>query len=368
MTWKSPANPELRLPIVSVAIPVYNGANFITHAIESVLNQDFTDLELIVCDNASDDRTAQICEWWASQDKRLRYFRNERNLGAAANYNRSLALARGRYFKWLAHDDWISPNYLEACTDALDRHPEAALAYGMPQEMLDQRTAYLNSTYTVPLWGNAGPVERFGKAMRLDRTCHAIFGLIRRHVLEQTTLHRPYYTSDKNLVAEIALLGRFIAVPEATFFNRRHAHQSMANSARPLYLNAWQDTANTRPYATLWLSRLRHFIEITGRYPRVASRAQLFNAAAGHFFAPSTLVRYADEMAGMTMPHLYARLRNAAKFAFRKLRPLPPYVKQQKAPKIVSVPVAERQPWTLPDGDRFRDDGIRKARETEAAR
>src|SRR5262245_34703254 len=107
-------------PLVSVALPVYNGENFIAEAIASVLAQSVTDLELIIQDNASTDRTREICAEFVARDPRVRYFRNPRNLGAAPNYNLAYKSASGRYFKWLAHDDRLLPDYFAATTRALE--------------------------------------------------------------------------------------------------------------------------------------------------------------------------------------------------------------------------------------------------------
>ena len=112
-------------PRVSIGLPVFNGERYLARAIESVLGQDFRDLELIVCDNASTDRTPEICAAYARRDARVRYFRNPRNLGAGPNYDRCFRLARGEYFKWAAHDDRLAPDYLSRTVAALDAAPEA---------------------------------------------------------------------------------------------------------------------------------------------------------------------------------------------------------------------------------------------------
>jgi glycosyltransferase involved in cell wall biosynthesis len=307
-------------PKITVGIPVNNGESHITTAIESILAQTTDDWELVVCDNASTDGTQDIVEGFAARDARVRYLRNPTNLGAAANYNRCLEEARGRYFKWMAHDDWLSANYLEACAAVLDTEPDAVLAFGKPKEMLDEDTPYAKSTFVHPDWGDAGPVERFGLAMRLERTCHAIFGLYRREALERTTRHRPYYTSDRNLVAETALLGRFVPVIEATFYNRRHAGQSMARSTNRLYLNSWIDGSNNKKYSTMHFSRLAHFAEISGRYPDIAPRAALWRSAAGHLFSPRKLARYADEACEYVSPRYYGIVRGKAVKMLRSVR------------------------------------------------
>ncbi len=88
-------------PRVSIGLPVFNGERYLARAIDSILAQDFRDLELVVCDNASTDRTAEICAAYARRDPRVRYHRNPRNLGAGPNYDRCFHLARGEYFKWI---------------------------------------------------------------------------------------------------------------------------------------------------------------------------------------------------------------------------------------------------------------------------
>ena len=97
---------------ISVAIPVYNGEKYLGAAIGSILAQTFHHFELIISDNASTDRTAAICREFAARDARIRYHRQPRNFGAAANFNRSHELATGEYFKWAAHDDLLEPEYL----------------------------------------------------------------------------------------------------------------------------------------------------------------------------------------------------------------------------------------------------------------
>ena len=97
------------IPKVSIGMPVYNGEPFIREALDSLLVQTFTDFELIISDNASTDKTEQICREYAAKDKRIRYIRQEINRGAAANFQYVLDEAVGEYFMWAAADDlWDS--------------------------------------------------------------------------------------------------------------------------------------------------------------------------------------------------------------------------------------------------------------------
>ncbi len=106
-------------PLVSIGLSVYNGERFISHALDSLLSQEFEDFELIISDNASTDRTGQICLEYAARDKRIRYYRNEYNRGAVWNFNSVFKLSCGEYFMWASHDDYFDRRYLSSCLDAL---------------------------------------------------------------------------------------------------------------------------------------------------------------------------------------------------------------------------------------------------------
>lgn len=112
------------LPFVSIGMPVYNGADVIEQAIESVLSQTFSDFELIISDNASTDGTEALCRGFAANDSRIRYIRQSTNLGAAVNFRFVLDEACGRYFMWAAADDLRSSDFLAENVGFLNTHPE----------------------------------------------------------------------------------------------------------------------------------------------------------------------------------------------------------------------------------------------------
>lgn len=114
-------------PAVSVCIPAYNYGRFLARAIDSVLAQEYTDFELIVVDNASEDDTPAVL---ARYGDRIRAHRNERNIGLFGNFARCLELARGEHVKFLAADDWLHPAYLGEAVALLDAHPSAAIVSG----------------------------------------------------------------------------------------------------------------------------------------------------------------------------------------------------------------------------------------------
>lgn len=108
-----------RNPAVSIGMPVYNGAQYIREALDSLLAQTFSDFELIISDNASSDSTQVICEEYARRDSRIRYVRQSENKGAAANFRFVLDCAKADLFMWAAYDDLWAPNYLMDATTLL---------------------------------------------------------------------------------------------------------------------------------------------------------------------------------------------------------------------------------------------------------
>jgi glycosyltransferase involved in cell wall biosynthesis len=98
--------------MVSVGLPVFNGAEYIRDALDAVLAQTYSDFELLVSDNASTDDTAAICREYAERDSRIRLVRQERNLGALGNFEFVLEQARGTFFMWAAADDLMSPDWI----------------------------------------------------------------------------------------------------------------------------------------------------------------------------------------------------------------------------------------------------------------
>jgi len=121
-----------RQPLLSIGLPVHNGANFLAETLRSIASQTFTDFELIIADNASTDATASICLEFARLDPRVRYVRHPENVGAAANFNLVLELARAPLFKWHAHDDQLEPDFLERSVVALTADPAAISATTAP--------------------------------------------------------------------------------------------------------------------------------------------------------------------------------------------------------------------------------------------
>ncbi len=225
-------------PRLSIGLPVYNGEEFLGRALDSLLAQTFSDFEIVIGDNASTDRTPEICQSYARRDPRLRYVRNQRNLGAVANWNRVFELSTAPLFKWAAHDDLHRDTYLENCVRLLDDDPKVVLAHSNaalidendklfdfdPEtgSYLDPKTGVGTWTDSAEIGDRAAAVHRFWQVLSQARMGTHVFGVIRREAMRQTRLHADFYTADRALLAELALLGRFRSCPACLFLKRLH--------------------------------------------------------------------------------------------------------------------------------------------------
>jgi glycosyltransferase involved in cell wall biosynthesis len=241
---------------VSIGLPVFNGEKYLAEAIASVLEQTYSDTELIITDNASTDGTQDICAEACRQDKRIRYFRNEKNLGAAPNYNLAWSYANGEYFKWLAHDDRIKPRFIEAAVAALDADPAAVLC-NSEAEYIDGEGRHLGFYRSVLARCESGkPAEQLAAVLLNSHTCIDFFGLIRREAMVGSILHEAFSGADKAFIAQMALRGRLIQLAEALVEVREHPHRytRTTKSAR-MKLN-WHDTSKSNqvdfPVLTLY--------------------------------------------------------------------------------------------------------------------
>ncbi len=112
-----------RVPAVSIGVPVYNGEATIRSSLDALLAQSFADFEIVISDNASTDATASICAEYAGRDERIRYIRQQENIGAVSNFKFVFDQAQAPYFMWSAVDDRRSPDFLEENIRFLDAHP-----------------------------------------------------------------------------------------------------------------------------------------------------------------------------------------------------------------------------------------------------
>ncbi|MDX2137863.1 MAG: glycosyltransferase family 2 protein [Chloroflexota bacterium] len=261
-------------PLVSIGMPVYNGSNYLQEGLTALLSQTYTNLELIISDNASTDSTEAICRDFAARDSRVRYYRNDSNIGSHNNFKRVCELSSGKYFRWAAHDDLCSLDSVEKCVAVMENDPNIMLAYpedfhiddhGNPAPMEPVRK--INAVQETPS-------ERFHHYIDVDwlqpwttRIVNPIFGMMRNDVLKRTPIHDDFMGSDRVLIGEMALYGKVLEVP-GTYFKRR-IHATMSEKA---YKNDRQLALAMMPWrkGQVFLPRglmLRGLLEAVKRVP-----------------------------------------------------------------------------------------------------
>jgi glycosyltransferase involved in cell wall biosynthesis len=228
-------------PWVHIGLPVYNGEQYLTEALNSLLAQTYAEFELIICDNASTDRTEEICRAYAAMDTRIRYIRNETNIGAARNYMHAFECSSAKYFKWATCDDLSGPEFLTRCVEILDREPTVVLAY--PKTKLMNENGEIPSEYEDGLHLQSSRAsERFVRLLQNLRLCNAIYGLMRTEVVKRITPLGSYIMSDICFLGELSLHGKFWEVPEFLFYRRIHhnAYSSQEDISKLLeFYNPW---------------------------------------------------------------------------------------------------------------------------------
>lgn len=246
----------MNAPRVSIGLPVWNGEKYIRSALDSVLQQDYADFELIISDNASTDATESICREYAAKDSRIRYYRNEKNIGATRNFNRVFELARGEFFKWITHDDEIADSFIRRCMETFQEAPSDTVLVCSRSQVSDSD----GDVFTISQLGMKTSPKPACRLASLISTSpqghpHPIWGVIRSKTLQKTRLHRTVW-ADHILLAELAMLGNFVEVPEDLQMWRMHPQNAMKVYRTPRELLGWHDPdkANHRIVLPLWLA------------------------------------------------------------------------------------------------------------------
>lgn len=116
-------------PLITIGLPVRNGGQSLRKALNSLLNQTYQNIEIIISDNCSDDKTEEICKTFVKSNGKIRYYRQKKALKAVDNFRVVYELGNGEFFMWAAHDDLRSQDYLETLLALLSGHEDSVLAY-----------------------------------------------------------------------------------------------------------------------------------------------------------------------------------------------------------------------------------------------
>ena len=209
--------PPDNAPLVTIGMPVYNGARHVEGAIASILAQTEGRYVLHVSDNCSTDGTPDICARLESRDPRLRFERQPANMGATRNFQRVLDVAQTPFFMWAAHDDLWEPNFLNECLRLLRQHPDAvgtAFATGL----LNEQGETIGITLPPAGLASHDPVTR-ARVVR-DQGHYAIYGLFRTERLKRAQRLANVRGGDVALIFGLALDYPFAVTNKVLWFYR----------------------------------------------------------------------------------------------------------------------------------------------------
>jgi glycosyltransferase involved in cell wall biosynthesis len=208
-------------PRVSVGLAVYNGGTLLAQAIDSILSQDFADIEIIISDNGSTDETPEVCSAYAKADSRVQFSRLGENLGALRNFLRVLELSSAPYFMWASHDDLREESFITRCLSILEKDSTIALVYPRAK-VVDKNSKVIGMGDDRIHADQKKPIDRYRHLIWNLNMCNLFYGLYRTPIVSKArSLHKNLYRGYDNLfLAEIALLGKIIRIDDILFIRR----------------------------------------------------------------------------------------------------------------------------------------------------
>jgi glycosyltransferase involved in cell wall biosynthesis len=228
--------------LVSVCLPVRNGAEQLANAVSSVLAQDYEDLELVISDNASTDHTEEICRELARSDSRIVYQRQAENIGLLNNFIASMRMSTGAVFRWIGHDDWLHPNSISRSLEPLMQDDRRILVTTRVAYIDEDGVTRTDDSYDGADLASEDPVVRLTEMLRLLNESRLLldplYGLFRRSPVLLIP-RRNMVKEDEVFAAKLALAGPWAHVPEV-LVHRTTREEPLSNVARRLDVAAWE--------------------------------------------------------------------------------------------------------------------------------
>ncbi|MDD2365373.1 MAG: glycosyltransferase family 2 protein [Desulfuromonadaceae bacterium] len=215
---------------ISICMPIYNNASYLSEAIDSALSQEFQNFELLIIDDCSTDNSAAIAEKYANNDLRVRFIRNPENLGMVHNWNRCLELAEGEYIRFLFGDDFFSsPDALTIMLEAMLKYPDVVLV-ASARSIVDEQSNIIERITNFSDHFSAEGRNVIRRCMRRINRDHNLIGepsavMFRKNAAKRGFDIRYRQLVDLEMWFHIMEQGRFIYLAEPLCSFRHHAGQ-----------------------------------------------------------------------------------------------------------------------------------------------
>lgn len=245
-------------PLVSIGVPVYNGGQHLASSLESLISQDYPNLEILISDNASTDETRTICEAFALRDPRVRYIRQEANIGSSRNFEYVFQNTRGAFFYWHAHDDLRMPTYTSMCLEELLRNPQAVLC-NSAVHIIDEEGAPRPDWHDLNFSTVGLPVLQRLHRLYDHMDWVDMMGLARREALGKALPFEGTWGGDVLISAKLLLQGDFCKVEEPLFLYR--VRDVPKGSELTLKECFGEDVETPKPYTAFAEAWLRVYLD-----------------------------------------------------------------------------------------------------------
>lgn len=169
-------------PLVSITLTTYNRKDLLKKTLDSIINQTYKNIEIIIGDNHSEDGTKELCEEYAAKDSRIKYYRHPENIGLTGNSNFVPTKITGEYYIGTCDDDWLDLDYIEKCVEFLNNNPDYIAIYSLTK--LYDENYNLISVAKPQKFNYSSPYKRVKKYVTTNISTFCI-GLYRRKVLDK---------------------------------------------------------------------------------------------------------------------------------------------------------------------------------------
>ncbi|OQW92521.1 MAG: hypothetical protein BWK78_01490 [Thiotrichaceae bacterium IS1] len=227
--------------LVSVGVPVRDGAKTLALALETLINQTHDNIEIIISDNASTDQTGEICKQFAEKDSRIVYFRQNSTFSAIENFRFVYEKSHGKYFMWAAHDDLRDNDYIETLLKGFEKEPTAAIMFS--EVVLFDNYSCLHKSYSDfgkhKNWSptfqskNLSFLKKHVKQQSDNIACIHIYGLINPKYLFDYPWFDSTSAPDLPLLHWLLSHGDFLYYPGTTLYyyvgHKNSVHQISSN-------------------------------------------------------------------------------------------------------------------------------------------
>jgi glycosyltransferase involved in cell wall biosynthesis len=265
-------------PLVTIALPVHNGAGTLGDVARCVLKQDYENIEFLITDNASTDNTEEIGRELASADKRVRYHRQPHNIGLINNFEWTKRHCRGKYLRWIGDDDEILPTYVSRCLELFAEDPRLVLVTTQLQ-YIDEHGEPASTRYDASALRSDDAVARLQEVLRLLTSSYLLldplYGMARVDAIK-TIVHDQMLRGDEVYATKLALTGPWGHVPEI-LGSRQRGTPAVSRLVTLLEVPWWHSRVRG-------IIEARRMLEVVGRAKLTPSDTASAKAAVRFFY------------------------------------------------------------------------------------